>query len=196
MKATIKTIMFTLFAVAMLPVTTLYILLGLLISKDSLITSFSQTLSLLPGKLGVYLRAGFYRFTFQYCHPNAVISFLTVFSQRNTHIAENVYIGPQCNIGSCKIGRDTLLGSGVHIMSGKGQHNFDDLDTPIKDQGGEFSQIEIGENCWLGNGALVMANIGKGSVVAAGSVVTKDIAPYSIVAGNPAKVIKSRLKET
>jgi acetyltransferase-like isoleucine patch superfamily enzyme len=78
-------------------------------------------------------------------------------------------------------------------MSGKGQHNFDDLDTPIKDQGGVFQKIVIGKNCWLGNGSMIMANIGDGCIVGAGSVVINDVPANSIVAGNPAKVIKSRL---
>ncbi len=77
-------------------------------------------------------------------------------------------------------------------MSGKTQHYFDDIETPIKDQGGEFEKITIGEDCWIGNGALIMANIGKKCVIGAGSVVTHDVPDYSIVAGNPAKVIKKR----
>jgi len=125
-----------------------------------------------------------------YCSADAVVSFLTLFSQHDTEISTGVYIGPQCNIGKCKIGQDTLLGSGVHIMSGKGQHNFDDLSKPIKHQGGSFEKITIGQDSWVGNGALIMANIGKHCVVAAGAVVINDVADYSIVAGNPAKVIK------
>ncbi|RDV29204.1 acyltransferase [Alteromonas aestuariivivens] len=192
MKNGLKQILFTLCAVATAPLWLSFRLLALVVNKDSLLAGFSQLLSLLPGKCGTYLRAGFYRFTLTHCAPNAVISFLTLFSQQDTEIAEGCYIGPQCNIGKCSIGRNTLVGSGVHIMSGKGQHNFDDPDTPIKDQGGVFSKISIGENCWLGNGALVMANVGAGSVVAAGAVVVNDVPEGAIVGGNPAKVIKMR----
>lgn len=192
MKRVFKQILFTLAAVIMLPFTVSYSLLALTLNKDSLLAGYSQLLSLIPGKTGAILRAGFYRFAFTACSPDAVISFMVLFSQQDTEIGSGVYLGPQCNIGRCKIGKNTLLGSGVHVMSGKGQHNFDDPDTPIKDQGGVFNKVEIGENCWLGNGALVMANIGKGSVIAAGSVVTKDIPEGVIAAGNPAKVIKSR----
>jgi len=124
------------------------------------------------------------------CGADAFISFLTLFSQRDTEISTGVYIGPQCNIGKCKIGQDTILGSGVHIMSGKGQHNFSDLSKPIKDQGGTFEKVTIGSGSWLGNGSLIMANIGNHCVVAAGAVVIENVADYSIVAGNPAKVIK------
>lgn len=149
-------------------------------------------LSLLPGKTGSFLRTGFYRFTMKNCDPNVVIGFATLFSQRNTSIDKSVYIGPQCNIGSCHVGKNTLLGSGVHIMSGKGQHNFDELSTPIKDQGGTFNKVTIGKDCWVGNGALIMANIGNHCVIAAGSVVIDDIPDFAIAAGNPAKIIKMR----
>jgi len=191
-KNTLKTIIFCIFAVLISPVTLLYYLFSIVFKGDKLFTSFSQFLSLSPGKTGSLFRTGFYRFTMSYCHPNVVIGFGTLFSQRSTHIHQNSYIGPQCNIGKCTIGSDTLIGSGVHIMSGKGQHNFNDLSVPIKDQGGTFEQIIIGDDCWLGNCALVMANIGNHCVVAAGSVVVNDVPDYAIVAGNPAKVISMR----
>lgn len=190
MKSLIKDIIYILALVAMLPVTLLYLLLNRIVNSDSLFTSFSQFLSLFPGVISCYLRAGFYRFAMTYCHPNVRASFLVLFSHRDTEIAEDVYIGPQCNIGKCKIETGVLLGSGVHIMSGKDQHNFSSLDIPIKDQGGTFKKVVVGEHSWVGNGTLIMANVGKRCVVAAGSVVVNDIEDYSIVAGNPAKVVK------
>lgn len=191
MKPFIKRSVFLLLALLISPVTISYLLLSMVLNRDALVASYSQCLSLLPGKLGSYLRSGFYRFVFTHCSPDAVISFGTLFSQQDTSIEPGVYIGPQCNIGKCSIGKNTLLGSGVHIMSGKGQHKFSDPTKPIKDQGGTFSKVEIGENCWLGNGALVMANIGKGSIVAAGAVVIDDVPEGVIVGGNPARVLKT-----
>jgi acetyltransferase-like isoleucine patch superfamily enzyme len=191
-KAFIKQVFFGFMALVASPFTLFYLLLSLLFRSDSLFATFSQLFSLFPGKIGSYLRAGFYRFTMQECSPNVVVSFATLFSQKNTIIEAGVYIGPQCNIGKCNIEKDCLIGSGVHILSGKNQHNFSDLTTPIRDQGGNFTQVTIGENTWIGNGAIIMANIGKHCIVAAGSVVINDIEDYSIVAGNPAKVIKKR----
>ena len=191
MKQLIKRTIFLVLALLISPVTISYLLLSLFLSKDGLIASYSQLLSMLPGKLGSYLRSGFYRFAFSYCSEDALISFGTLFSQQDTHIERGVYIGPQCNIGKCSIGKNTLLGSGVHIMSGKGQHNFSDPSKPIKDQGGTFTKVKIGENCWLGNGALIMANVGAGSVVAAGAVVVDDVPDGVIVGGNPAKVLRA-----
>lgn len=192
MKSLMKQLLHVLASVLISPITLTYLLLNILLNSDTLFASFSQGLSLFPGKIGCYLRAGFYRFTLADCHQNTCISFLTLFSQRDTEIESGVYIGPQCNIGKSKIGKDVLLGSNVHIMSGKGQHNFSVLEVPIRDQGGTFEKVTIGEGTWVGNGALIMANVGHSCVVAAGSVVVEDICDYAIVAGNPAKIIKMR----
>lgn len=192
MNQLLKRGVFFVLALLISPLTISYVLMTLVLNKDALISSYSQALSLLPGKLGSYLRSGFYRFVFTHCSSDAVISFGTLFSQQDTSIEEGVYIGPQCNIGKCSIGKNTLLGSGVHIMSGKGQHNFSDPLKPIKDQGGVFKKVCVGENCWIGNSALIMANVGDGSVIAAGAVVIDDVPKRTIVGGNPARVIGTR----
>ena len=159
---------------------------------DSLFAALSQALSLLPGKTGSYLRLAFYHSSMTRCERDSFIGFGTLFSQADTEIGPGVYIGPQCNIGRCAIGPNTLLASGVHIMSGTRQHVFDDLDTPIREQGGEFHKVYIGEDCWIGNGALVMANVGNHCVIGAGAVVSKDIPDYAIAAGSPARVVRLR----
>nr|WP_262922778.1 DapH/DapD/GlmU-related protein [Roseivirga pacifica] len=67
----------------------------------------------------------------------------------------------------------------------------------MKEQGVSLSEIVVNNDCWIASNATILAGvtIGEGSIIAAGAVVTKDIPPYSIVAGNPAKVIKSRKVE-
>lgn len=194
MRKLLKALLFVTAALIMSPLTLSFFVVRLFMKGDSLLSGYSQLLSLLPGKAGSYLRGGFYRFVLTHYSPESVVSFLALFSQQDTEIASGVYIGPQCNIGRSSIGQDTLLGSGVHIMSGKGQHNFDDLDRPIREQGGHFEKVYIGQNCWLGNGTLVMANIGDNCIVGAGSVVTKELPPNSIAHGNPCKVIRSRIE--
>ena len=152
----------------------------------------SQVVSLFPGIVGSYLRLATFRFTMKTCKVTGIIHFGTLFSNPDTEIADNVYIGPQCNIGQCSIGADTMLASGVHILSGKNQHSFDTLDKPIQQQGGHYEKISIGKDCWVGNGAIVMADIGDHAIVAAGSVVISQVPAKAIVAGNPAKIIKYR----
>ncbi|MGI9289210.1 MAG: acyltransferase [Pseudomonadales bacterium] len=161
-------------------------------STDGVFQSFSQFLSIMPGKFGVYARAAFYSLACTKTSSDICISFLTLLSHADTEIEQGVYIGPQGNIGKCRIGKNCLFGSGVHILSGKSQHDFSDINTPIQEQGGNFVKITIGEDSWVGNNAVVMANVGPKCVVAAGSVVTRDVEEFSIVAGNPATIIKKR----
>ena len=153
----------------------------------------SQMISLIPGKLGIYIRAAFYRLACPDTSDEILVGFLTVFSHRDTSIAQGVYIGPQCNIGKCSIGEKTLLGSGVHILSGKNQHHFADTDTPIQEQGGTYTKVSIGRDCWLGNGAIVMTDVTDHCIIAAGSVVVNTITePGTIHGGNPAKLLRRR----
>ena len=123
----------------------------------------------------------------QHCKKDCVISFLSIFSQQETELESGVYIGPGCNIGLSSIKQNTLIGSGVHIMSGKKQHHITDLTIAIKDQGGVFEKIMIGENCWIGNGALIMADIGEHSIIGAGSVVVDKIPPPFYSGRQPCK---------
>jgi acetyltransferase-like isoleucine patch superfamily enzyme len=180
------------FGVAALPIYGAYRLLARLGDPDETFWTFSQALSLVPGKTGSFLRNAFYRLAMTACHPDVTIQFGTLFSQRDTEIGPSVYIGPQCNIGRCRMEAYCTLGSGVHIMSGKRQHFFGDPQTPIKDQGGVFEKVVIGEDTWIGNGALVMASVGKKCVVGAGAVVAVPVPDYAIMAGNPAKQISQR----
>lgn len=192
MKKLIKSCVHILFSILVLPLYIIYLIGKKLGFEDQVFSSFSQSLSLVPGLLGSYLRVAFYRMTMTHCDREIVIGFATLFSQQDTDIHHGVYIGPQCNIGKCSIQKNCLLGSGVHILSGKEQHNFTDLDTPLREQGGEFNKVVIDEDSWLGNGAIVMANVGRKCIVAAGAVVVQDVPDYAIVGGNPAKIIKMR----
>lgn len=174
------------------PIYLLLELLSIIGNKDRTFQGFAQALSLVPGILGIYVRAAFYHLACPSTSDEILVGFMTILSHRDTTIEKGVYIGPQCNIGKCHIKENTLLGSGVHILSGNKQHSFEDLDTPIQEQGGNYTKIIIGEDCWLGNLSIVMADIGEQSIIAAGSVVIRPIDKKTIVAGNPAKLIRNR----
>ncbi len=106
-----------------------------------------------------------------------------------TGISARAYFAGQ---GGITIGEDVIMGPNVQIFSEN--HNFSDLSLTIKEQGVTTQSVVIGNNCWLGAGAIILAGvtIGDGCVIAAGSVVNKSIPANSIVAGVPAKTIKSR----
>jgi acetyltransferase-like isoleucine patch superfamily enzyme len=160
--------------------------------RRAALESCSQALSLMPGLPGVYIRRAFYRRALARCSPTCVISFGVLFSDPLAQIGENVYIGSNCDIGRAIIEDDVLLGSGVHILSGKRQHLIDDPSRPIRLQGGQFHEVRIGRGSWIGSGAIIMADVGPDAVVGANSVVTRAVEAKSIVAGNPARLIRKR----
>ena len=112
-------------------------------------------------------------------------------------IGNNTSVSSFCHISSVatrvKIGKNVLIASYCYIIGGGG-YGFDRLDVPIKDQGKFGKGIVIEDNVWLGAGVYVIDgnNIGTGSIIGAGSVVTKNIPKYSVATGVPAKVIKKR----
>ncbi len=113
----------------------------------------------------------------------------------NFEIGENVGIAANAFIavrGKLKIGNDTILGPGVSIHTEN--HNFNEVDKPIRLQGATRKGVQIGDDCWIGSKAVILDGIKIGShvIVAAGAVVNKDVPDYAIVGGVPAKVIRMR----
>jgi acetyltransferase-like isoleucine patch superfamily enzyme len=93
-------------------------------------------------------------------------------------------------IGPVIIGSHVNLAQGITVTALN--HNFDNSDKRIDEQGVSTSQVVIGDDVWIGANAVVLpgVTIGTHSIVAAGAVVTKDVPPHSLVAGVPAKIIK------
>ncbi|MEB3828326.1 acyltransferase [Phormidium sp. CCY1219] len=118
-------------------------------------------------------------------------------SQGPITIGDRTYIGPYTCLSGCQltIGKDCLIASHSSIYSNN--HVFSDFHRNINEQGNSYSGIVIEDNCWLGTGVKVLdgVKIGTGSVIGAGAVVTKEIPPYSIAVGMPAKVISRREAE-
>lgn len=119
----------------------------------------------------------------------------------NADISMFISIGDRSELGSgsliyggVQIGSDVLMGPDVKIITRN--HVFDDPKIIINHQGITFHPVIIGNDVWIGANAVILpgVKIGDGAVIAAGAVVTKDVAPYTIVGGVPAKVIGKRGK--
>ncbi|MEH6680482.1 MAG: acyltransferase [Sediminicola sp.] len=99
-------------------------------------------------------------------------------------------------IGPVYIGNDVRLAQNV-VLSGL-NHNYAAIDSPIHEQGVSTKPIVIEDESWIGANVVIVpgVTVGKHSVIAAGSVVTKDIPQYSVAVGNPARVVKQYNFET
>lgn len=88
------------------------------------------------------------------------------------------------------MGRNILVGPNVVIRTAN--HNFNDKDRPINEQGHNYANIKVADNVWIGANSVILGGvtIGKGAVIAAGAVVNKNVEPFTIVGGVPAKVLK------
>lgn len=109
----------------------------------------------------------------------------------------DVLIGDRCRVGMSNviigpvtIGNDVILAQNI-VLSGL-NHGYEDITLPPHNQPVTKKKITLEDEVWIGANAVVVAGvtIGKHSVVAAGSIVTKDVPPYTVVAGNPARIIK------
>ncbi|MBX0330762.1 acyltransferase [Oscillochloris sp. ZM17-4] len=107
----------------------------------------------------------------------------------NSAVGSFSFLGGQ---GGIRIGQHVIMGPRVSIHSEN--HRYDDVTRPIRLQGESRAGVTIGDDCWVGTGAIILdgVRVGRGCVIAAGSVVTRDIADDSVVAGVPARVIRSR----
>lgn len=114
---------------------------------------------------------------------------------RYTIIGNNVGIGYNCFfMTNTEIGNNVLIASNVAFLNSD-EHKYNIVGKTIWSCcKGQAHKITIKDDVWIGHGAIILtpAIIGQGSIIAAGSIVTKDVAAYSIVGGNPAKVIKMR----
>jgi acetyltransferase-like isoleucine patch superfamily enzyme len=165
---------------------------SILIGRDRALEGSSQALALVPGLPGQYLRRAFLGRVLAHCHHTATIEFGTIFSSAEARIDENVYVGPHCHLGLVHLERDVLVAAGVHIPSGAHIHGIADPETAIRNQPGRRRLVRIGGGSWIGSAAVVMADVGRGTVVGAGSVVTSPLQDFVIAAGVPARVVRHR----
>ncbi|TWU29156.1 acyltransferase [Novipirellula artificiosorum] len=177
------------FLIAVLPRLTCFFLAKALLGPRAL-TSSSESIARIPGLRGVYLRQAFYRSVLDACGRDVYLGWNSVFSMTEARVGERAYIGRYCSIGYADIGEEVMLADGVQILSGGREHDREDSEASMHEQGQTYSRVFIGKGAWIGAGAIIMADVGEHSIIGAGAVVNRPIPDYAVAVGVPAKVVR------
>ena len=197
--------------------TFIFLLKGVFFELINLIDFF---ISLTPGFTGILFRKLTFKLKIAFSGHNPTIGIgLVIKGGKSIHVGHNISIMRNCSLyahnnGLIKMGNNISINTNTCIGAADGgkiiigdnvliaqnvvlrasDHEFNRIDLPINKQGHTGGTIIICDDCWIGANVVITRNvtIGKHSIVAAGAVVTKDVDPYSIVAGVPAKFIKKR----
>ena len=148
-----------------------------------------------PGyRVGYALRRWAARKLLRHCGPGIIVKDRCYFGDGSRlSVGKNSQLGQNSRLqGDVTIGDDCVMGPDVVIMATS--HGYDRTDIPIRLQGGWEKPIRIGNDVWIGTRVVILpgVEIGDHCIVAAGAVVTKSFPPYSVIAGVPAKLVKSR----
>lgn len=171
----------------------------------------------IPTTIGVGARLVAWQPLFCHCGRVRFGQSVTVQGCRNIALADGVRIGKGCHLyartGALEMGENAALNinvvvdadgghirMGAHVTVGPGtviraaNHNFDRTDVPIMFQGHEYGEVTIEDDVWIAANCTITpgVRIGRGAVVGAGAVVTKDVEPYTVVGGVPAKPLRKR----
>lgn len=162
--------------------------------RQKMLVRFRRT----TGYKGLVIRYALLKTLAKACGDNVSIHpDVYLFSVSQLTLGDNVSIHPMCYIdayGEIDIGSDVSIAHGVTILSAT--HTFGNMDVPIKDQPVEKKKTTVENNVWIGAKATILCGntVHSGAVVAAGAVVTHDVAPNTVVAGVPARMIKERVQ--
>ena len=145
------------------------------------------------------IRAFIVKFILEECGNNVWIDDRSYFGDGcNRKLGNNSGLGSNSHIGKyTTIGDDVMMGPNVTIITRN--HQYQDTTIPMRLQGyQEYKPVIIEDDVWIGREVIILpgVHIGKGSIIAAGSIVTKNVDSYSIVGGNPARIIKRRIHDS
>lgn len=140
------------------------------------------------------LRAALCRYIFKKCGKNVNIERGALFGN-NIEIGDNSGIGIDAlldSTGGIIIGNNVMMGPDVMIFTQN--HAYEDINRPMIEQGSICSPVIIEDDVWIGARVIILpgTRIGKSAIIGAGAVVASDVPPFSVVGGNPARILKTR----
>ena len=157
---------------------------------DAVYTWWAQLFAIVPGPPGVVARRAFYRLALAETSGTFYISFGAMFAHRHASIEDGVYVGPFAMVGNSRLRRGCLIGTRAGIISGSALHGIGSDGRRQPTDASKLRTVEIGEDAWIGEGALVMSDIGRAATIAAGAVVSNPVPAGVVMAGNPARFIR------
>ena len=163
--------------------------------SESMFLFWAHVFSVCPGQPGVFLRRAYYRLTLDRCASNFYIGFGALFTHRCALVEKDAYIGAYALVGSAHLGKGCLIGSRASLLSGTKLHALDEQGHWLPCDRTKLRQIKIGDYAWIGEGSIIMANIGEGTMVAAGAVVEHDARAGILLAGNPSRFVRKLSEE-
>lgn len=163
--------------------------------RNEVFLFWGQTFALVPGLPGKYLRKCFYRLTLSSCSLSCDLGFMSFFNDRRSEVGARVYIGTYVGLGLVSLGEGVLVGSRVSLLNGGDQHEYgpDGRLTPF--QPSKVRRVHIGPETWIGEAAVVMADVGSRCIVGAAGVVSRPVPDGCVVVGNPARFIRKTLED-
>lgn len=168
---------------------------GFQVNSDNLFYSIGCALSLLPGKIGSYIRVAYYKGTLSKMSTDVIIGFGSFFSRCTAEVGCNVCIGAYCVLGNVNLKDNVLIASRVSIPSGRHQHaGSSECSKGIGTD--QFRKVTIGYRTWIGEGAIVMEDVGDQCIIGSGSVVTRPVPHKTVAAGNPARPLREKEPES
>ena len=159
----------------------------LVLGRERAFRAAGERLSLIPGHVGLYARAAFYRRVLAHVGRDVHFGFMSVLSKREAVIGDRVYIGRFCSLGLVTLGDDVMLADAVQVLSGRHQHGRSGQAGVLRDNEQVYTRVAVGRGAWLGASSVVMADVGDNALVAAGAVVVEPVNAYARVGGVPAK---------
>jgi virginiamycin A acetyltransferase len=157
-------------------------------------TFWAHVVAQVPGDPGLFIRRGFYRWMLAACAERVHIEFGAILNRRAV-LESGAYIGTYALIGWAVIREKTLVGSRASIPSGGHQHTMLPSGTWSPTDPSRLTCVTIGPNTWIGEAAVVMADVGRGCMIAAGSVVASPVPDGVMMAGNPARFVRNVVAE-
>lgn len=183
----------TLYKIVMTLLAMIVVVLLILLSKLSDERGYynlALALAYVPFFFGEKLRYYFYKYTLAQCGSKVIFKFGACCMYRDIELHDNITVGLFTMIGKCTIKDHVLLGSHVNITSGNQQHTIRVNEGDVIFTDGRRERVEIGQNVWVGNNAVILKSIAKNCVVGAGSVLTRLTEKNGIYVGNPAQRLK------